>query len=85
MVMFRTNQATNQVTNQAIEGYELNEIEERILRSIQENPFFSQKKIAEKLEEKYSTIKFYMEKMKKNDIIKREGSSQKGKWIINFK
>lgn len=48
MVMFRTNQATNQ----AIEGYELNEIEERILRSIQENPFFSQKKIAEKLEEK---------------------------------
>lgn len=81
MVMFRTNQATNQ----AIEGYELNEIEERILRSIQENPFFSQKKIAEKLEEKYSTIKFYMEKMKKNDIIKREGSSQKGKWIINFK
>lgn len=81
MVMFRTNQATNQ----AIEGYELNEIEERILRSIQENPFFSQKKIAEKLEEKYSTIKFYMEKMKKNDIIRREGSSQKGKWIINFK
>lgn len=77
MVMFRT--------NQAIEGYELNEIEEGILRSIQENPFFSQKKIAEKLEEKYSTIKFYMEKMKKNDIIKREGSSQKGKWIINFK
>lgn len=81
MVMFRTNQATNQ----AIERYELNEIEERILRSIQENPFFSQKKIAEKLEEKYSTIKFYMEKMKKNDIIRREGSSQKGKWIINFK
>ncbi|KYL05488.1 DNA-binding protein [Fusobacterium necrophorum subsp. funduliforme] len=77
MVMFRT--------NQAIERYELNEIEERILRSIQENPFFSQKKIAEKLEEKYSTIKFYMEKMKKNDIIRREGSSQKGKWIINFK
>ncbi|WP_261791351.1 winged helix-turn-helix domain-containing protein [Fusobacterium necrophorum] len=77
MVMFRT--------NQAIEGYELNEIEERILRSIQENPFFSQKKIAEKLEEKYSTIKFYIEKMKKNDIIRREGSSQKGKWIINFK
>ncbi|RXZ71109.1 winged helix-turn-helix transcriptional regulator [Fusobacterium necrophorum] len=72
-------------TNQAIEGYELNEIEERILRSIQENPFFSQKKIAEKLEEKYSTIKFYIEKMKKNDIIRREGSSQKGKWIINFK
>ncbi|AYV93035.1 winged helix-turn-helix domain-containing protein [Fusobacterium necrophorum] len=72
-------------TNQAIERYELNEIEERILRSIQENPFFSQKKIAEKLEEKYSTIKFYMEKMKKNDIIRREGSSQKGKWIINFK
>ena len=32
--------------------------------------------------EKYSTVKYYMESMKKSGVIKREGSSQKGKWII---
>jgi len=32
--------------------------------------------------EKYSTVKYYMESMKKSGVIKREGSSQKGKWVI---
>ena len=42
----------------------------------------SQTKIADIIGEKYSTVKYYMESMKKSGIIKREGSSQKGKWII---
>lgn len=49
---------------------------------IQEVPLLSQKKIAGVIGEKYSTVKYYMEYMKKSGIIKREGSSQKGKWII---
>ncbi|MFR1453873.1 MAG: hypothetical protein ACLSUK_17355 [Hungatella sp.] len=32
--------------------------------------------------EKYSTVKYNMESMIKSGIIKREGSSQKEKWII---
>ena len=43
---------------------------------------FHQKKIADVIGEKYSTVKYYMESMKKSGIIKREGSSQKGKWVI---
>lgn len=53
-----------------------------ILKVIQENPALSRKKIADAIGEKYSTVKYYMESMKKSGIIKREGSSQKGKWII---
>jgi ATP-dependent DNA helicase RecG len=52
------------------------------LKVIQEEPSLSQKKIADIIGEKYSTVKYYMESMKKTGIIKREGSSQKGKWII---
>ena len=74
MVMFRslvsnTDQAENSVPS-------------RILRVIQENPSLSQKNIAELIGEKLSTVKYYMEMMKKSGIIERKGTSQKGKWVI---
>ena len=77
MVMFKslvssTDQATDRATNQAND----NSVVTRILKVIQEE------KIAAVIGEKYSTVKYYMESMKKTGIIKREGSSQKGKWII---
>ena len=79
MVMFsslvsNTNQATNQAANHTIVN--------RILEVIRDEPFYSQREIAEIIGEKYSTVKYYMESMKKNQIIKREGTSQKGKWVI---
>ena len=79
MVMFsslvsNTNQATNQVANHTIVN--------RILEVIRDEPFYSQREIAEIIGEKYSTVKYYMEPMKRNQIIKREGTSQKGKWVI---
>ena len=83
MVMFKslvssTDQATDRATNQAND----NSVVTRILKVIQEEPSLSQKKIAAVIGEKYSTVKYYMESMKKSGVIKREGSSQKGKWII---
>ena len=72
-----TNQATDQ-TNQD----ENNSVPARILKVIETEPMLSQKKIADIIGEKYSTVKYYMESMKKSGVIKREGSSQKGKWII---
>ncbi len=71
---------TNQATNQA--NQDDTDLVSRILSIIGKNPSLSQKKIAAQLGEKYSTVKYYMESMKKAGIIKREGSSQKGKWII---
>lgn len=83
MIMFRslvsgTNQAANQAANQGSN----NSIRTRILKIIQEEPTLSQKKIADAIGEKYSTVKYYMESMKKSGVIKREGSSQKGRWNI---
>ena len=86
MVMFKslvsnTDQAANQAADRANQGND-NSVVTRILKVIQEEPSLSQKKIADVIGEKYSTVKYYMESMKKSGIIKREGSSQKGKWII---
>lgn len=82
MVMFKSLVSnTDRATNQANQGND-NSIVTRILKVIQEEPSLFQKKIANVIGEKYSTVKYYMESMKKSGIIKREGSSQKEKWII---
>ena len=82
MVMFRSLVShTDQGTNQANQGDD-NSVVVRILKVLEKDPMLSQKKIADIIGEKYSTVKYYMESMKKSGVIKREGSSQKGKWII---
>lgn len=86
MVVFKTlvsnaDQGTNQAGSQANQGND-NSVMTRILKVIREEPTLSQKKIAEVIGENYSTVKYYMESMKKSGVIKREGTSQKGKWII---
>ncbi len=86
MVMFKslvshTDQGTNQATNKTNQDDD-NSVTTRILKVIETEPMLSQKKIADIIGEKYSTVKYYMESMKKSGVIKREGSSQKGKWII---
>lgn len=86
MVMFKslvshTDQGTNQATDQTNQNAD-NSVTARILKVIETEPMLSQKKIADIIGEKYSTVKYYMESMKKSGVIKREGSSQKGKWII---
>lgn len=59
-----------------------NSIPIRILKVIKDNPTLSQSQIAEMLGEKHDTIKYHMRKMRLSGVIEREGSSQKGKWII---
>lgn len=87
MVMFKSLVSnTDQATNQANQGSD-NSVVTRILKVIQEEPTLSQKKIADIIGEKYSTVKYYMESMKKSGVIKREGSSQKremGDFIILY-
>lgn len=82
MVMFKSLVShTDQGTDQANQAGD-NSVVFRILKVIENNPTLSQKKIASVIGEKYSTVKYYMESMKKSGVIKREGTSQKGKWII---
>lgn len=82
MVMFRSLVSdTTQATTQATQGDD-NSITARILKVIQETPMMSQKEIAETIGENLNTVKYHMRAMKNSGVIKREGSSQKGKWII---
>lgn len=86
MVMFKSlvsnaDQGTNQVADQANQEDE-NSVIARILKVIEADPTLSQKKIAAVIGEKLSTVKYYMESMKKSGLIRREGTSQKGKWVV---
>lgn len=83
MVTFRslatsTTQDTTQAKNQTIE----NLIPTRIIKVIRDNPALSQSQIAEMLGEKHDTIKYHMRKTRLSGVISREGSSQKGKWVV---
>ena len=77
-----TTQAVIQDTTQADNLISENSIPMRILKVIRNNPTLSQSQIAKILGEKYDTIKYHMRKMRLSGVIVREGSSQKGKWII---
>ncbi len=87
MVTFRsivnhTTQAATQDTTQADTYAIENSIPMRIMKVIKENPTLSQSEIAERLGEKHDTIKYYMRKMRLSGNLAREGTGQKGKWII---
>lgn len=77
----RTNQGTDQA-NQAADQANQNSVENRILDIIRSNPKVTQVQIAGALNISKSTVKYYIGKMEKAQRIKREGTSQKGKWVI---
>ncbi|MDO4298573.1 MAG: winged helix-turn-helix domain-containing protein, partial [Lachnospiraceae bacterium] len=53
-----------------------------IMELINQEPFLSQKQMAEKLCLNQNTLKYYIKKMREKGIIERVGSSRKGKWIV---
>lgn len=72
-VLQSTTQATtqgNQTTEQAIIGL------------LKQRPDLSQKQLARLLNMNLNTVKYYMKKMRNNGRLQREGSSQKGLWIV---
>ena len=82
-----TTQDTTQAVTQGTTHVDVNTIENsipmRILKVIKDNPTLSQSQIVEMIGEKHDTIKYYMRKMRLSGVIKRVGSSQKGKWIVS--
>ena len=53
-----------------------------IIQIITDNPTVTQSEISKTVQKPVSTIKYRMDKLKKDGIIGREGTSQNGKWII---
>ncbi len=75
---------TDQVTDQAVQADQAADlsVEDRILAIISDDPRSTQAKIAKRLNISISTVKYYIGKMEKAKRLKRDGTSQKGKWII---
>ena len=86
-----TNQA-NQATNQANQDLErldqvedenvLSEKEIEILNLVRMQPSITQKEMANALDWNLASVKYYITKLKEKNYLKRQGSSQKGKWVI---
>ena len=81
-----TTQTTTQTTQNTTQSsvLVLSEIEGRIIRLLQSNPTASQGMIAEELEMDVNNIKYYVNKLKKQGVLVREGNHRSGKWIINL-
>lgn len=79
-----TTQSTTQTTQSTTQTTTLTEnpFVQSVLKLIEQEPFLSQAKMAEKLGVNQNTLKYYMKKMKNNGIVERLASSRKGKWVI---
>ena len=90
--LFRVNPITdqaNQATNQDLERLdqvedenELREKEIEILNLVRMQPSITQKEMANALDWNLASVKYYITKLKEKNYLKRQGSSQKGKWVI---
>lgn len=75
----KTTQTTTQTT------IKLTKNDHEILQVIQNNPALSQKEIAMELGWTVDRVKYYLNKMKKQEAIRRIGSSHKGSWELLIK
>lgn len=74
---------TTQITTQTT--IKLTKNDHEILQVIQNNPALSQKEIAMELGWTVDRVKYYLNKMKKQEAIRRIGSSHKGYWELLIK
>ncbi len=60
----------------------MTENEYKILSIIAKKPSISQSGIAKELDFTVSSVKYYLSKMRKKDIVRRDGTTQKGCWKV---
>ena len=59
-----------------------NKIEEEILKIIIDNPFYNRKELSEIFGRTEEGIGYYLKKLTKAGIIRREGAKKNGKWVV---
>ena len=74
----QTTQDTTQTTTQT----KLSQEAKTVLQIISQNPDMTQKEIAEKLGWKINRVKYHVNRMRQQNIIKRVGTSHKGHWEV---
>ena len=80
----QTTQTTTQTTQTTTQtsSLELTDNDKEILRVILYNPELTQKELALELNWTVDRVKYYLNKMKKQAVIKRVGSSHTGHWEL---
>ena len=80
-----TENYTKNYTDNYTKNYssKINKTQKRIIEIIKENPTITTKELSEAIGNiTLSGIKWNFKKMKENEIIIREGTARKGKWIL---
>lgn len=80
-----TTQGTTQAATQGTAEVELSEKDKALVNLLLKHPDYTQTKIADELDWDINTVKYYMNKLKKNSIIIRHGTSQNGYWQVLYK
>ena len=73
---------TTQDTTQSTTQTKLSQEAKTILQIISQDPDMTQKEIAEKLGWKINRVKYHVNRMRQQNIIKRVGTSHKGHWEV---
>ena len=77
--------ATVGPTTQGTMQAELSERDKTLVNLLLKHPDHTQAKIANELNWDVNTVKYYMNKLKKNSVILRHGTSQNGYWEVIYK
>lgn len=80
-----TTQGTTQAATQGTMQAELSERDKTLVNLLLKHPDHTQAKIANELNWDVNTVKYYMNKLKKNSVILRHGTSQNGYWEVIYK
>ena len=86
--LFRVNPITDQANqdferlDRAEEENVLSKKEIEILNLVRMQPSITQKEMANALDWNLASVKYYITKLKEKKYLMRQGSSQKGKWLI---
>lgn len=72
-----------QDTTQTIQDEILTDLDKEVLKLLLKKPEITQKEMALELGWKVERVKYYTNKLKKQNVIERVGSSQKGYWKVH--
>ena len=71
-----------QVTQEELHIEKMSTEDKQVLKIVKQHPNMTQKEIAAELGWKVDRVKYYLSKMKRQNMIRRVGTSQKGHWEL---